>query len=110
MKTLVYLAVPYSHESPAIREFRFHQANMKASDMMRDGIHVFSPISHTHPIALDGALPTSWDFWKEYDRAILSTCCKLVILMIHGWDESKGIAGEVEIANELGIPIEYHKP
>lgn len=74
---------------------------------MRQGRHIFSPISHTHPIALAGSLPLGWDFWQAYDRAILRVCKRVIVLMLKGWKESKGVAGEIAIAEELGLPIVY---
>lgn len=110
LKTLVYLATPYSHEDPAMREGRFNVVNRVASRLMSEGLHVFSPISHTHPIAVAGELPTGWDFWEPYDRAILSVCASVIVLRQPGWMESLGVAAEIAIANELGLPIEYIDP
>lgn len=77
---------------------------------MSQGMHIFSPISHTHPIAVAGGLPLDWDYWQEYDRAILSACGKMIVLMLDGWKESKGIAAEIVLAKELGIPVEFVEP
>ncbi len=107
MKTLVYLAVPYSHVDPDVMETRFHSVNRVAANLMKNGTHIFSPISHTHPIAKAGGLPRGWDFWGAYDRAILGSCCKLVVLMLDGWRESAGVKAEIGIAEEMGIPIEF---
>ena len=109
-KKLIYLATPYSDDDPAVREARFHSVSKAASELMRGGLYVFSPISHTHPIAKAGALPLGWDYWEGYDRAILQTCSLLVVLKLPGWDKSKGVAGELRIAEELGIPIRYIEP
>jgi len=75
--------------------------------MMRRGEHVFSPISHTHPIALAGDLPKDWEFWQAYDRAMLRACGKLAVLMQDGWQESVGVQAEIAIARELGLPVEF---
>jgi hypothetical protein len=107
---LIYLAVPYSHPDPAVREARFHAANKAAGAMMAAGLHVFSPISHTHPIALCCDLPLGFNYWEAFDRAILSRCTRLVILMLPGWSESTGVAGELAIAEEMGLPVEYRAP
>jgi hypothetical protein len=109
-KTLVYLAVPYSDPDPAVREQRFEQANAAAAVLMGSGIHIFSPISHTHPIAKAGNLPLGWDFWEGYDRDILQTCAALVVLMLPGWEKSTGVGGEIRIARELEIPVFYVPP
>ena len=110
MKTLIYLACPYSHTDPAVRDSRFEAVNKAAADLMSRGLHIFSPISHTHPIAVAGSLPTDWQFWQAYDRAILATCCKLIVLQLEGWNESVGVRAEMAIADELGIPIEHLLP
>lgn len=109
-KTLVYLATPYSHPDEAVREERFRAVNTAAAELMRKGMHIYSPISHTHPIALAGDLPLGWEYWQAYDRAILSACCKLIVLMLDGWKESKGVTGEIAIACELGLDVEYISP
>lgn len=104
---ITYLAVPYSHPDTAMRKYRFQVANQIAAALMREGEHVFSPISHTHPIALAGDLPTGWEYWQEYDRAMLAICGQLLIVRLEGWKDSLGIKGEIAIAEELGIPVEY---
>lgn len=106
-KTLVYLATPYSHPDRAIRVQRFEKVNVVAGKLMREGLHIFSPISHTHPIAEASDLPLGFDFWQKYDTAILSTCCKLIVLKLDGWEQSVGVAAEIAIAKNLGLPIEY---
>ena len=110
MKKLIYLAVPYSHPSPATRQWRFEQVNIAAAVLMRNGKFVFSPISHTHPIARAGQLPTGFKYWREYDREMLSACGKLIVLCLPGWDESVGVQAEIKMALEMGIPVEYMTP
>lgn len=110
MKTLIYLATPYSDPDPAVREQRFVIVNRVAAVLMRNGLHIFSPISHTHPIALAGELPKGWEFWQGYDRAILDACVKVLVLMQSGWQESVGVTAEILLAEEMGLPIEYIEP
>lgn len=106
-RKLTYLAVPYSHHDPSVRRDRFRAANQAAGMLMSGGHIVFSPISHTHPIADECALPTGWDYWGAFDRAYLSVSARVVVLMIDGWRESVGVSAEITIANEMGIPVEY---
>lgn len=106
-KPLIYLAVPYSHPDPKIAEQRFNIVNKVAANLIAGGLHIFSPISHSHPIAIIGNLPTDFNFWINYDRSFLECSNKLIVLMLDGWKESKGVTGEIAIAKELGIPIEY---
>jgi hypothetical protein len=77
--------------------------------MMRHGQQVFSPIAHTHPIA-QFDLPKGWEFWEEFDRWYISRCDEVVVLMLRGWRESKGVQAEIKIAEELGKPVSYIEP
>ena len=104
---MIYLACPYSHPDPAVREQRFDAVNKAAARLMADGRHVFSPISHTHPIALVGELPLGWDYWQEYDRIMLAACSEVIVLILDGWQQSKGVQGEIAIARDMGLPISY---
>lgn len=110
VKALTYLACPYSHVSRIIRVERFERANAAAAKLMAAGEHVYSPISHTHPIAEAGDLPLGWDFWEQYDRIYLSISKRVVVLTLNGWQESKGVTAELAIAAELGIPVEHMAP
>lgn len=104
---LVYLATPYSHPDADVRERRFHEVNRVAGDLIRKGIHVFSPISHSHSIAMDGDLPKDFEFWQAYCRVMLRACGKMIVLMQDGWKESVGVKAEVAIAREMGLPVEF---
>lgn len=104
---LVYLATPYSHQSDEIRKQRFEKVNKAAAKLMENGLHIYSPISHTHPIAEAGNLPKGWDFWEEYDRKLLAVCGKLIVYKQDGWQESIGVQNEIKIAQELKLEIEY---
>jgi hypothetical protein len=110
MDRLTYLACPYSHVSRHIRVARFEAANAAAATLMADGHHVYSPISHTHPIAEAGDLPLGWDFWETYDRIFLGMSRIVVVLMLDGWRESKGVTAELAIAVELGLAVDYMAP
>jgi len=106
-KTIIYLAVPYTHSSPDIRILRFNIVNKVAAKLINEGFNIFSPISHSHPISLSGDLPISFDFWNNYCKAFLDVSQKLLVLKLDGWEESVGVKAEIEIAKNLGIPIEY---
>ena len=102
----VYLATPYTG-TKAEQQQRFEVVNTVAARLMGEGILVFSPISHTHPIALAGDLPKGWDFWKEYDLTFIEWCDELWVLMQDGWQDSTGVTAERKLAREMGKPIMY---
>lgn len=104
---MIYLASPYSHPDPNVRQQRFEQVCLAASVLMRHGWLVFSPIAHSHPIALAGGLPTNFEFWQRWNRANLERCEKLLVLTLDGWEYSVGVAGEIAIARALQKPVGY---
>lgn len=103
---MIYLASPYSHDDPAVKEKRFEIVCRAAAQFMKEGHHIFSPIAHTHPIAKFG-LPGGFEFWEPYDRAFLSMCSKLWVLKMDGWETSIGVGAEIEIFTKMGRKIEY---
>lgn len=104
----IYLATPYSHEDENVRLERFKRVNVVAAKIMRDnGYLVFSPISHSHPIAVQCDLPLDFDFWEEFDKSFIEWCDEVWILMLDDWDESKGVKSEMKIAKELNKKIRY---
>jgi nucleoside 2-deoxyribosyltransferase len=106
---MIYLASPYSHPDPAVREQRFRAACRAMATLLRTGHVVFSAIVHSHPLVEHG-LPADWKFWECIDRQHLERCDEVVVLMLDGWRESTGVRAEVRIARELGKPVRYVAP
>lgn len=106
---MIYLASPYSHPDAIVRERRFREVCRVAARLIRKGNVVFSPVAHSHAIALCG-VPSDWHFWERQDRLFLHTCDELVVLMLTGWRESTGVQAEIRIAEELGKPVRYLAP
>ena len=104
---MIYLASPYSDPDPKVQQLRFEQVCRVAAALMNGGTVVFSPIAHSHPIALAGGLPGDFTYWEEFDRAMLSVCKCLIVLKLPGWEQSKGIKAEMAIMREMGKPISF---
>ena len=108
----IYLAAPYSHHCAVKRIERFDKINAKAAKLMAQGHIVFSPISHSHPVAqyLEPDLLMDHDFWMNQDLPFLENSDEVVVLMLDGWDKSRGVNTEVEMAKQLDIPVRYICP
>jgi nucleoside 2-deoxyribosyltransferase len=109
MKKLIYLAIPYSWNP----EKSFKIANEVAADLISNGNVVFSPISHSHPIAdhMDEDLRTDHEVWMNQDLPILERCDEVVIVSIekHGGigliNDSIGCTRELKLARKKKLPI-----
>lgn len=107
MSELVYLATPYSKYKGG-RELAYKEACFAASVLMKRGYNVFCPIAHSHAIETEAFNNIEdGDFWLKQDFAILAHCDVLFVYQMQGWDESYGVAKEIEFARERGITIAY---
>lgn len=96
----LYLACPYSHPLKMIENYRHKQANIYAGYLMRMGMILYSPISHTHPICRVSKLPGSFAYWKRLDEFFMSNLNTMIVLGIKGWDISTGVKAELIYFNE----------
>lgn len=101
-----YLASPYSSSDPAIREARYTEAVRASAFLFKEGMFNHSSIVHNHFISLHHHLPPDAQFWKEYNQNMIRFSGGMIILMIEGWRDSRGVKMEIEFANMLGIPIQ----
>lgn len=109
---MIYLASPYSDPDPLVREQRYLAACKATAALMRDGELVFSPIAHSHHVAdyLPSDVRMDFDFWQRQDREVLRHCDRLAVLLLEGWDKSKGVTAEIHLAQRLGLRVEYVAP
>jgi nucleoside 2-deoxyribosyltransferase len=103
---MIYLASPYMHNDPAIREQHFRAACQATAALIRAGDVVFSPIVHSHPLVAHG-LPTEWAFWEAIDHEHIARCDEVIVLKLDGWEQSVGVQSETRITRELGKPVRY---
>lgn len=104
---LHYLASPYNHPDLAVMEARRVAACRKAGELIASGVATVSPIAHNAAILREAGGATGWDAWKAQDGAMLAACSKVLVLRLAGWEQSKGVAAEISLAQQLGKPIEY---
>ncbi len=103
---ILYVAIPYSHPDPAIREHRYSTANRVAAQLMRAGIVVFSPLSHSVPIAKH--IPDAemdHQFWMLQDLPLLRLADEMLIIGLDGWTQSRGVCEEMFKALAWRKPI-----
>ena len=101
--TYEYLASPYTHDDPAIRELRYRLAREHTAKLLTARIPVYSPIVHCHDLAKCHALPHDAEFWKWYNLAMMQSSTKLRVLTIEGWNVSQGVTWEMDQSSNLGL-------
>lgn len=107
-KQRIYLASPYTHEDEKVMAFRYKEAIRASVRLINKGHLVFSPIVHSHPIAVAYTLPRDFTFWEDYAISFLSYWAEAVnVLRLHNWEKSIGIKAELAIAQEAKLPIYY---
>ena len=104
---MIYLASPYTHSDPFVREERYLRASKALTFLLSRHEWAYSPIVHCHELAKIGGLPPDAGFWQDYDFYMLGKCDKFYILRIEGWEQSKGVAAEKAEAERLSIPVTY---
>jgi len=110
VKGLVYLATPYS-KYPRCLKWAYIDAAILTGRLLQSGVRAYSPIVHTHPIAVYAEIdPYDHDIWLPFDEAMMEKSDHLLIALMDGWNESKGIKHEIEFFRECGKPISTLNP
>ncbi len=105
-----YLATPYSKYEAGL-EAAFRLACWNAAKLIQAGVRVYSPIAHTHPVAVHGGIdPYDHGIWLPADAPFMDAACGLIVLTAKGWEESYGIRCEIEAFQKAGKPIHYMEP
>jgi hypothetical protein len=73
--------------------------------MLKEGLAVYSPIVHCHELAKIVDMPRAAGFWEKYNFVMLEAAETFGILMLPGWEESVGIAGETKKAQDCRLRI-----
>lgn len=108
--TFYYLATPYSKYKAGIDE-AWQEACRQTALLVRAGVPIYSPIAHTHPIAMLGGIdPLDHSLWLEADRALMDSAIGLIVCEMQGWQESYGIGEEVKHFERAGKPIYMMEP
>lgn len=110
---MIYLASPFTatpeelEVDPDLQRKRYEAALHVTGELLVKGRPVFSPIVHCYCVAISHGLPSDYAFWARYDRHMLGRSDELYVLMIDGWDRSRGVSDEIEWAIGLGKPVRY---
>jgi nucleoside 2-deoxyribosyltransferase len=120
-KIVIYLATPYSlqikskeigmtkpdysKQDKEIRQKRFAAVNEVAGKLIKAGFAVISPISQSHPIAIQGDFTGTFEEWADMDYNLISRCDMVFVYCQDGWDKSEGVLKEIIFAVGNKIPV-----
>jgi Domain of unknown function (DUF1937) len=105
--TFWYLSSPYSKYKGGLGEAH-RLACWAAAGLLKSGTNVYSPIAHTHDIAIFGGIdPYDHKFWLAADEPFMRAACGLIVLTAPGWDTSDGMAHEMTVFHRAGKPVRY---
>src|SRR5258708_6960476 len=104
--SFTYLGSPYTG-SPEIMEVRYEAVLQATKWLLEKRIWVYSPIIHCHELAKRFNLPRDAAFWRDYNRAMLSSASTFLILSLPGWADSVGLQAEIDIATDLKMPVMF---
>lgn len=100
-----YLATPYTKFTHGT-EAAFKHACKSAAVLIESGLRVLSPIAHCHPIATHGDIdPLDGPFWQAQLAPMMEAAMGLLVVMMPGWNESAGVAIEIQAFEKMRKPI-----
>lgn len=115
MKKHIYLAAPYRGTKEEI-EARMLEVSLFSAHLRTLGIFVTSPLYHHYTFQLNDN--SDGNYWLDYSESLLTAIAlsrgvgvevELWIMPLEGFDRSEGIKREIEVANRLGVNIQYVK-
>lgn len=105
MNGFLYLASPYSRY-PHGTENAFREAAEATALLVKAGYRCFSPIVHSHVVAHVGGIdPLDCAMWLEQDEPFMEAAAGIVVLMLDGWQDSVGVAHEINRFVAMDKPI-----
>ena len=110
MSEFWYLATPYSKYAGGIYD-AFLLAVHTRGFLLKANIPCFSPIIHSHSVAMECDLdPYDHTIWLPSEAPLMAAAFGLIVVMADGWQESYGIGEEITAFVASHRPIIYMHP
>lgn len=107
---LVYISTPYSLYVDGI-EAAFIDSCKVTARLISAGVKAYSPIAHTHPVAIHGGLDAlDHGFWLSFNETMMDAADACAVAMMSGWHYSKGIDHEIAFFRARGKPVIFIDP
>lgn len=101
---MIYIASPYSHPDPQVRQGRYLLALHYSALLLRESRLNFSPIVYGYNFQQLADLGGDYLTWKKFNDFMLSQATEMHVLCVPGWRESAGVNYEIAFARTSEIP------
>ena len=98
---LIYIAGPFSGKTAWAVACNVHRAEYLAAQVIERNCGWFPIVPHSLGARFDGH--GTYEYWLEGTLDLLRKCD--AVLMVSGWERSKGATGEKLEAERLGLPV-----
>jgi uncharacterized protein DUF1937 len=103
--SLAYLATPYTKFDEGL-DAAFEVASQLGARLLQSGVFVYAPIVHLHPMAKHGRLdPLNLSLWYPHNDEMMKRCDSLIVAQMPTWENSAGMAVEIEYFLYASKPI-----
>ena len=105
-----YLGSPYS-KYPGGMEEAARKISEIGGALIRLGIPIFSPIAHTHPIAMAAGMdPLDHKIWLPADAPLMARAHGMILAQMATWRESYGLGVEQDVFKSSDRPVVFLDP
>ena len=103
---MIYIASPYSHYDTKTRKQRYDAVNCFCGHLFESqGLFVYSPIVHWHPIAVEREWTGCFEQFRANDFHMLTLASEMYLLCLDGWEDSFGVRQELRFCRSLKKPV-----
>jgi hypothetical protein len=102
---MIFVAQPYYHDDPKIRQERVRLGAQYCGALLKQGQMCVSPVMLGTAILEHVDLPGDFSFWDKISFELLEKSTVIYVLMLEGWDKSRGVKAEIERARHLGKSV-----
>jgi hypothetical protein len=107
---MIYIGSPFSHSSAEVMKERHDRVFAYSANLMLQGVVCFSPIVYGWPFFSRGHAPANFEWWIDFNDHMLLSSFEVQVLQLPGWQDSRGLAHEIDLASRHGIPVRYIQP
>lgn len=104
---MIYLASPYSDPDEQVIDARAEATALALGELLRRGLYIYSPITMCHHAQIGS---TAFEFWEGFDLHMIRRADALWVLMLDGWQQSRGVTAETDFARNIGVPVRHVDP